>query len=270
MQEAALAWRAAGETIAFVPTMGALHEGHIALLDEGRARATKLVLSIFVNPIQFGPNEDYDRYPRPLEQDLAIARGHAVDATFAPTTATMFPEGFQTEIDVSGVSKGLCGEHRPGHFCGVATVVCKLFQIVQPHAALFGEKDYQQLQVIRQMALDLMIPVEIVGVQTVREADGLALSSRNQYLSPAERTQALALNRALQRMALLTRETADAAMLIATGREVLTAAGITRIDYLEIVDAATLQPLTRIDRPSRALVAANVGTTRLIDNIALG
>src|SRR3954468_23647728 len=190
-------WRAAGKRIAFVPTMGYLHAGHVSLLDEGRRRGDRLVLSIFVNPTQFGPSEDLARYPRDLPGDLAKAAGAGTDVAYVPEARDVYPPGYQTYVEVRELEKGLCGDLRPGHFVGVATVVCKLFNVVRPHVALFGEKDYQQLAVIRRMARDLDMGVEVAGLPIVREPDGLAMSSRNAYLSPEERQRALALSRGL-------------------------------------------------------------------------
>ncbi len=269
LQQQALEWRRTGETIAFVPTMGALHEGHAELLRQARHRGMKLVASIFVNPTQFGPKEDLTAYPRTLEADLALCRSCDVDVAFTPTTAEIYPDGFQTFVEVTALSRGLCGASRPGHFRGVATVVLKLFQIVQPHVALFGEKDYQQLQIIRRMVQDMMTPVEIVGIPTVREADGLAMSSRNRYLSPSERQQAAAIPRALVAAQEQARKGAETTPLCQQIRETLRNAGITAIDYIAIVDATTLEPIPTLDRPARLLAAARVGTTRLIDNVPL-
>jgi pantoate--beta-alanine ligase len=189
--------RQRGDRIAFVPTMGALHEGHVSLLREGRRHGERLVLSIFVNPTQFGPNEDLARYPRDLDGDLALAASAGTDVAYVPDAAAVYPPGFQTFVQVREVENGLCGDRRPGHFAGVATVVCKLFNVVRPHVALFGEKDFQQLAVIRRMVRDLDMSVDVVGMPIVREADGLAMSSRNRYLSPAERQRALSLSRGL-------------------------------------------------------------------------
>lgn len=261
--------RARGERIAFVPTMGALHAGHLKLLEEARAHGDRVVLSIFVNPTQFGPTEDLARYPRDLEGDLARARTVGIDACFAPAPPAMYPPGHQTVVEVRGVSQGLCGDRRPGHFAGVATVVAKLFNIVRPHVALFGEKDYQQLAVIRQMTRDLDFGIEIVGVPTVREPDGLAMSSRNAYLSAADRARAVSLSRALfdARAAVSGGETEVAALVKAASEMV--GASVDRIDYLEVRDAETLLPIERVDRPAVMLVAAFVGGTRLIDNVRL-
>lgn len=269
MRQQVAAWRRAGQTIAFVPTMGALHAGHARLLQEGRRRADRLIASIFVNPTQFGPTEDLAKYPRDLDGDLEQCRSCAVDAVFTPPVEAIYPPGDQTVIEVPGLSAPLCGAFRPGHFRGVATVVYKLFATTLPQVACFGEKDYQQLKVIERMVRDLSLPVEIVPVPTVREPDGLALSSRNQYLSPSERSQATAIWRALQQVRAGAAETRDTAALIAAGRAVLSDARITQIQYFAIVDAETLEPLTTIDRPARCCVAAYVGTTRLIDNVPI-
>lgn len=261
-------WRAEGKRIAFVPTMGYLHRGHVSLLEEGRRRGDVLVLSIFVNPTQFGPKEDLSRYPRDLDGDLDKAARAGVDVAYVPDARAMYPEGFQTWVTVEALQEGLCGASRPGHFRGVATVVLKLFHAVQPHVALFGMKDYQQLQVIRRMARDLDLGVEVLGMPIVREADGLALSSRNAYLSPDERQRALALSRALA----AARETfeqgeRDAARLVDCARATLHLTPGVRLDYLELRDADTLAPVDgRVSRPAVMAVAAFLGTTRLIDN----
>jgi pantoate--beta-alanine ligase len=259
--------RARGERIAFVPTMGYLHAGHVALLEEGRRRGDRLVLSIFVNPTQFAPTEDLARYPRDLEGDLDKAAGAGTDVAFVPGDAEMYPRGYQTFVQVRELEKGLCGAHRPGHFVGVATVVCKLFNIVRPHVAIFGEKDYQQLAVIRRMVADLDMPIDIVGRPTVREPDGLAMSSRNKYLSPEERQRALALSRGLRAArALFEGGERDSAKLVAAAQTQI-APAVTRVDYVELRDADTLAPIAdRVTGPAVMAVAAFVGTTRLIDN----
>jgi pantoate--beta-alanine ligase len=258
---------ARGERIAFVPTMGALHEGHLVLLRAGRRRAERLVLSIFVNPTQFGPNEDLARYPRDLPGDLAQATGAGIDVAFVPEVADIYPAGFQTSVSVSELARGLDGPLRPGHFAGVATVVAKLFNIVRPHLAIFGEKDFQQLAIVRRMVVDLAMGLEIVGVPTVREPDGLAMSSRNAYLSAAERARATSLCRAL--FAARDRAAAGergAPALLETARGVL---DVDRVDYLELCDVETLAPVARIERGCVLAVAAWVGRTRLIDNVRL-
>jgi pantoate--beta-alanine ligase len=262
--------RARGERIAFVPTMGALHEGHVSLLREGRRRGDKLALSIFVNPTQFGPKEDLSRYPRDLPGDLAKAASADTDVAYCPEPADVYPPGFQTYVQVREVEQGLCGGSRPGHFVGVATVVCKLFNVVRPHVSLFGEKDFQQLAVIRRMVADLDVGVEIVGMPIVREPDGLAMSSRNAYLSPEERQRALALSRGLTAAAARAKAgERDAAGLVAIARAALEGQ-VDRVDYVELRDAATLGPVTRLEREGVLLVAAFVGKTRLIDNLRIG
>ena len=259
--------RARGERVAFVPTMGALHEGHASLLREGRRRGDRLVLSIFVNPTQFGPSEDLARYPRDLPGDLVRAASAGTDVAYVPDARDVYPTGFETYVDVRGVSQGLDGASRPGHFAGVATVVCKLFNVVRPHVALFGEKDCQQLAVIRRMVVDLDMGIEILGMPIVREPDGLAMSSRNAYLSPDERARALALSRGLNaaRAAAAAGER-DGAALVARVRAALDGQ-VDSVDYVELRDADTLAPLPRLDRPGVLLVAAFVGKTRLIDNV---
>jgi pantoate--beta-alanine ligase len=224
-----------------------------------------LVLSIFVNPTQFGPNEDLARYPRDLAGDLAKAAGAGTDAAFVPEARDVYPAGFQTTVEVRELARGLCGPFRPGHFAGVATVVCKLFNVVRPDVAVFGEKDYQQLAIIRRMVADLDMGIEIVGVPTVREADGLAMSSRNAYLSPAERARALSLSRALfAARDAVAGGARQAEAIVAQARAAL---DVDRVDYVELVDAATLQPMTIVDGPAVLAVAAFVGRTRLIDNV---
>jgi pantoate--beta-alanine ligase len=264
--------RARGERIVFVPTMGYLHAGHVALMTEGRRRGgpgAKLVLSIFVNPTQFAPGEDLDRYPRDLPGDLAKAAAAGVDVAFVPEPAAMYPGGHQTTVQVHELEQGLCGAHRPGHFVGVATVVCKLFNIVRPHVAIFGEKDFQQLAVIRRMVRDLDMPVEIVALPTVREPDGLALSSRNKFLSPDERARAVALSRALfAARAAHAAGARDVARLADDVRRDI-GAQVTRIDYVELRDAATLEPVGTVRGESLLAVAAFFGSTRLIDNLIL-
>jgi pantoate--beta-alanine ligase len=259
--------RARGERIAFVPTMGALHEGHVTLLRAARSLGQRLVLSIFVNPTQFGPNEDLARYPRDLPGDLAKAAGAGIDAAYVPDAGDVYPPGYQTTIEVRELARVLCGPFRPGHFAGVATVVCKLFNVVRPDVAVFGEKDYQQLAIIRRMVVDLDMGIEIVGVPIVREADGLAMSSRNAYLSPTERARALSLSRALFAARAATagglRNTAD---IIAGARAAL---DVDRVDYVDLVDAESLQPITEVERPAVLAIAAFIGRTRLLDNVRL-
>lgn len=271
MQARASEWRRAGKRIAFVPTMGYLHRGHVSLLEAARQRGDVLVLSIFVNPTQFGPKEDLSRYPRDLDGDLDKARSAGVDVAFVPEPAAMYPDGYQTYVQVRELEQGLCGGSRPGHFIGVATVVLKLFNLVQPHVALFGEKDFQQLQVLKRMVRDLNVSVEIVGMPIIREADGLALSSRNAYLSPDERLRALALSRALGAARECFEEgERDAARLVDCARATLHLTPGVRLDYLELRDAESLQDLHgRVARPAVMAVAAFVGSTRLIDNLKL-
>lgn len=262
-------WRQAGQRLALVPTMGALHAGHMALVAQARAAAARVVVSIFVNPTQFGPNEDFSRYPRPLADDLAALRAAGADAAWLPAVETMYPEGFCSHIHVAGVSAGLCGAARPGHFDGVATVVAKLFHQVRPDSAFFGEKDYQQLCVIRRMVTDMEFPVKIVAVPTQREADGLALSSRNRYLNAAERACAPILYATLRAAAAKLRAGADVKNVLQTARQALAAAGFSTLDYLELRAADTLASLTEYNAPARLFVAAWLGSTRLIDNIAV-
>jgi pantoate--beta-alanine ligase len=271
MQNRCLEARAAGRKIAFVPTMGFLHEGHMSLLREGRKRGDLLVLSIFVNPTQFGQGEDLDRYPRDFARDEAMARERGVDLLFYPEATSIYPGGYATYVSVEGpLTTTLEGASRPTHFRGVSTVVTKLFIIVQPHVALFGRKDFQQLAVIRRMTEDLNLPVEIVGMPIVREADGLAMSSRNVYLSVDERRQALVLSQSLERARQMV---ANGVRLVDTVlgelHDLFVAQPNVRIDYLRICHRATLCDQERIDADSVLLMAAKVGKTRLIDNGAL-
>ena len=263
------AWRAAGERVGLVPTMGALHAGHMALVAAAREHCRRTVASIFVNPKQFGPREDFSSYPRPIEDDLAKLAEAGTDLAFIPTVEEMYPEGFATTISVAGPSEGLCGAQRPGHFDGVATIVAKLLIQAAPDAVFFGEKDYQQLMVVRRMVRDLDLPVEIVGVPTVREPDGLALSSRNVYLSPDERRLAPNLHRAMREAAAEIAGGAAPDAVLRRQIDELNGLGF-RVEYLELRDAMTLAPLTALPAaPARLLAAVHLGRTRLIDNIAV-
>jgi pantoate--beta-alanine ligase len=262
-------WHQAGRSAALVPTMGALHAGHLALVARAGALADHVIASIFVNPTQFGPSEDFTRYPRDEAGDAAKLAASGCDLLYAPRLEEMYPAGFSTTVSAGAVAEGLCGRFRPGHFAGVATVVAKLLQQSRCDVACFGEKDYQQLQVVRRVARDLDMPVRIEGVATVREADGLALSSRNAYLSPAERRIAPALHRVLSQTAARIVRGQAVTESAAAGEAALAEAGFTTVDYHEICDAETLTPLQRLDRPGRVLAAAWLGKTRLIDNLPL-
>ena len=258
--------------VALVPTMGALHEGHLTLVREARKQAASVVVSIFVNPTQFGPNEDLAAYPRQLAEDSRLLVAEGVDLLWAPPVEEVYPEGFATTVSVAGLGEGLCGASRPGHFDGVATVVAKLFNQVRPDVALFGEKDWQQLAVIRRMArdLDLTRPFagRILGVPTVREADGLAMSSRNRYLSPEDRARAAALPRLMRETIGRIADGDNVAESLGKLRHGLVAAGFASVDYAELADAESLQPLPALGaRPARIFVAARIGGTRLIDNM---
>jgi pantoate--beta-alanine ligase len=256
-------------TLALIPTMGALHAGHMALVAEAKKRADKVAATIFVNPAQFGEGEDFGRYPRREQQDASMLQSAGCDLLWAPSVSDIYPDGFATNITVSGVSERWEGEARPGHFDGVATVVAKLLLSVRPDVALFGEKDLQQLTVIRRMAIDLNIPVEIVGVATVREPDGLALSSRNAYLTDDERKRAAALPTTLNAAREAIRSGTPVAGALRQAKQSLVDAGFLRIDYLALVDAATLEPLDTPEGEMRLIAAAVIGTTRLIDNLAV-
>ena len=269
-------WQSAGERVALVPTMGALHAGHIALVMAGRRHAQRVVVSIFVNPTQFAPSEDLSRYPRTFTADRAKLTDARADLIFAPTAPEMYPDGFATTVSLTGpAAAGLEDAFRPTHFPGVATVVCKLFTQCRPDLALFGEKDYQQLQVVTHMARDLDLGVRIIGVPTVREPDGLAMSSRNRFLTPAERQTALVLHRQMQGAATAIRAGTEPETALSAARLAIAEAGFA-LDYLELRDAGTLAPVNTkagfaslATRPLRLLVAASIGTTRLIDNIGV-
>ena len=263
-------WRKVEERIGLVPTMGALHEGHMALVRTAHAECNRVIATIFVNPIQFAPSEDLSSYPRRETADLEMLRSAGVDLVFMPAVDEMYPPGFSTTVRVAGLSEGLCGGHRAGHFDGVATVVAKLLIQALPDAAYFGEKDYQQLMIVRRLVCDLDIPVRIVGVPTVREADGLALSSRNAYLSSEERRVGPALARVLRKIAIaLTDDPTAVAQKLACGSAALEKAGFA-VEYLEIREAETLVPVTtEITAPSRVFAAVRLGRTRLIDNMPI-
>ncbi len=254
--------------IGFVPTMGALHAGHAALIRRARDECDVVVLSIFVNPTQFGPGEDFERYPRPIERDREIAQSTGVDFMFTPTVEEMYPGGDQTFVEVSGISDLFEGAARPGHFRGVATVCTKLFNIVQPDRAVFGEKDYQQLVIVRRLVADLCLPIEIIGVPTVREHDGLAMSSRNAYLSSSERASATVLYAALEKAAARfeagERAASELSKVLANE---IAKDPLTNLEYAEVVDANSLLPVEEVASPAVALIAASVGSTRLIDNV---
>lgn len=270
MKQVARQARADGRPLGFAPTMGALHEGHLSLIRAAQQRCSPVVASIFVNPAQFGPGEDLEKYPRQMETDRAALEALKVDYLFAPTAKEMYPSGFSTYVTVEGLSTRLEGKSRPGHFRGVTTVVLKLFEIVQPHRAFFGRKDAQQARIIRQMAADLNLDTEIVVCPIVREADGLAMSSRNAYLKPEERRAATALYRALDaaRKEIAAGER-DALRLASMLRSVLSAEKLASVDYAEIVNAETFEPVTRLRRACLAVLAVFVGKTRLIDNMLI-
>jgi len=262
--------RTAGRTVGFVPTMGALHAGHVSLIQAAVARCDFVAVSLFVNPTQFGPSEDFEKYPRPLEQDLAVCREQGVDAVFAPSRNEMYPRENLTWVTVEKISEPLCGRFRPGHFRGVATVCAKLFNIVGPNLAFFGQKDAQQVAVIRRMAADLNLPLEIVVCPTVREPDGLAMSSRNQYLSPQERQEATVIYRALRRAeeSIRAGET-DVAKIVGQMHEVLGQVPALRIEYVSLVEADSLEKLGQARGRVLVAVAGRLGATRLIDNIVV-
>jgi len=274
LRNAVAALRQGGKKVALVPTMGALHEGHLTLMREAKQHADLVVASIFVNPTQFGPNEDLDAYPRQLADDAAMLEAEGVALLWAPTVEQMYPEGFASNITVSGISAGFCGADRPGHFDGVATVVCKLFHQVLPDAACFGEKDWQQLAVIRQMArdLDLTRPFakNIIGIATVREADDLAMSSRNRYLDAKDRAAAATLPREMREAIARIEDGQHVGRTLAALEDALLGAGFASVDYAELADAESLQQLDELgERNGRLLVAARIGGTRLIDNMAV-
>jgi len=270
MQQTARALRQSGKRIGLAPTMGFLHEGHLSLVKLARLQADVVVLSIFVNPTQFGPNEDFGRYPRNFERDCALCAAAGVDIIFNPAPEAMYPAGYSVYVEENGLSKGLCGASRPGHFRGVLTVVAKLFNLTQADVAVFGQKDAQQVRLIQQMARDLNFPVTIVLAPIIREADGLAMSSRNTYLSPAERREALCLQQALQTARRLYREgERDARRIITAMKAGIEQIHSARVDYIAIVDRDTLQSAPRLDTPVLVALAVYIGQTRLIDNLIL-
>ena len=266
---ALIALRAGGKSLALVPTMGALHPGHLALVDEARRHADNVIATIFVNPLQFGANEDFGRYPRLEEKDEEMLAEAGCNLLWLPQPDEIYPAGFATTVGVKGLSDRWEGEARPGHFDGVATVVAKLLCAVRPDSAVFGEKDFQQLAVIRRMTQDLQLGVEILGMPTVRDADGLALSSRNAYLSTDERQRALALPNALNDAAASIRSDAPVSEVLANAVEQLKTAGFTKVDYVALVNALTLEPLDKAQGLMRLIAAATIGSTRLIDNISV-
>jgi pantoate--beta-alanine ligase len=270
MQRLADTWRAERQRIALVPTMGFLHEGHLHLLRAARNHGNKTVISIFVNPTQFAPNEDFDSYPRDLERDIHLAAAEGTDLVFAPTIDEMYPEGFQTYVNVTEVTRNLCGRSRPVFFRGVATVVSKLFHAVKPHVAVFGEKDYQQLVTIRRMVKDLNLDITIVGCPTVREEDGLAMSSRNAYLGIDERPAALRLNRSLREaQKLVDSGQRNSEVILKAVEDCITIGGGARIDYARLCDPEIIEDVERVDGPTLLALAVWVGKTRLIDNCVL-
>ena len=263
--------RLAGKRIAFVPTMGYFHEGHLSLMREAQNKADQVIVSIYVNPTQFGPKEDFSKYPRDFERDTKLAQSVGVDVIFFPSDKDMYPNGYQTYVDVEKVTQNLCGASRPGHFRGVTTICCKLFNIVKPHAAIFGKKDFQQLAAIKRMVADLNLDLEIVGMATFREPDGLAMSSRNVYLSPEERSSALSLVGSLKMAQKLYAEgERKASVMIGEATKLIKSAKFTDIDYIKICDASTLEDVEDIQSEVVMALAVRVGKTRLIDNSVLG
>ena len=270
MQERSDKVRCQGKTIVFVPTMGFLHEGHLSLIREGKKYGDDIVVSIFVNPAQFGPGEDLETYPRNFERDLELLQKEAVSAVFAPDITEIYGQNFQTYIELEKLPNHLCGLSRPVFFKGVATVVTKLFNIVKPHVTIFGQKDYQQLTVIRQMVRDLNFDIKVIGAPTVRESDGLAMSSRNTYLTSEQRISALALNKSLNKaQRLVENGLKDAAKVIDTTAQLIRSHPETEIDYINICDPETLDDMKTIDRPALMALAVKVGKARLIDNMIL-
>lgn len=270
MQQQSDTWRREGKKIAFVPTMGYLHRGHLALMESARKSGDVVVLSIFVNPTQFGPGEDFERYPRNFEKDVQLATQAGVDVVFVPRVGQMYPEGYQSYVEVTRVTLPLCGASRPGHFRGVTTVVAKLFHIVKPHRAIFGQKDFQQLVTLQRMVRDLNMEVEIVAHPIVREADGLAMSSRNAYLSEEQRRIAPDLSRSLEEaQGIVENGELQGEVILKRVREILEARGVIRIDYVQLCRPDTLEDVSRVEGPTLLALAAYVGQTRLIDNRVL-
>lgn len=269
LREKVAGWKRSGMLVGVVPTMGALHDGHLSLVREARRQSDRVIVTIFVNPMQFNNADDLKKYPRDEGHDLALLDAEGVDVLFAPEVTEVYPEGFATKVSVSGVSEPLEGAFRPGHFDGVATVVAKLFGMTQAGRAFFGEKDWQQLQVVRRLVEDLNIPVKIIGCPTIREADGLAMSSRNVRLSAAERAAAPALHRILQAAAATLRDGASARETLLDAEAEILEAGFREVDYLDLRSVEGLRPLERATEPARLLVAAWIGDVRLIDNIAV-
>jgi len=269
LASALIALRSGGRSLALVPTMGALHAGHLALVEQAREAADRVAATIFVNPLQFGANEDFGRYPRQEAKDAQLLEQAGCDLLWLPEAQDIYPPGFATKVSVKGLSERWEGEARPGHFDGVATVVAKLLCAVRPDVALFGEKDFQQLAVIRRMVLDLNLGIEVIGVPTVRDPDGLALSSRNSYLSEDERRRAAALPRALTEAAEAIRSGVPVEPAVDEARSALADAGFSRVDYVALVDAASLEPLDQPAGAMRLIAAATIGATRLIDNVAV-
>lgn len=271
MQTTSESLRNSGKIVAFVPTMGYFHEGHLSLMREGRKRGDCLVVSIYVNPTQFGPGEDFERYPRDLERDLNLAEGVGVDVIFTPEDGEMYPERYQTYVNVEKVTQNLCGIFRPGHFRGVTTVCAKLFNIVKPHITIFGKKDFQQYVTIRRMVKDLNIDLEVIGMPTVREADGLAMSSRNVYLKPYERESALSLSRSLKMAKeMYEKGERDAGKIVAEVKNYIEKHPYTKVDYVKICDVETLEDVTYIEGETVVALAVRIDKTRLIDNYVFG
>lgn len=271
MRQKALAWKKEGKTISFVPTMGFIHEGHLSLIRIARSKGDILVVSIFVNPTQFGPSEDFDSYPRDLDHDLALCEKEEVDIVFVPISSDIYPAGYSTYIEEMELSRELCGASRPGHFRGVTTIVAKLFNIIQPDIAIFGRKDYQQSRVIMKMVKDLNIPIRIETGPIVREEDGLAMSSRNNNLDREQRKSALCLRRALlQAEEMIRTGERDVKIVRSKIKEIIEREPFARIDYIEIRDSETLQPRDRIGEGTLIALAVFIGSTRLIDNLVMG